>query len=220
MSEIEQHLHTRLQRIREEIDALLATLAADQPLPRVDLASRGITELLATSEDLTISIRKHTVQEEIAELHQNIQLQASREAQLREEVQELHAERTVLLDQIETSQGAVTEVRQLRALLARAVAERNAAYEASRGPRDVWRQEGSHETHEARRHDLAGALGVAESTDWVAMIGLVEQLRNSAERADWVAMIGLVEQLHSRATNRGPPTEPAQEVARSADPSA
>lgn len=52
------------------------------------------------------------------------------------------------------------------------------------------------------------------------MIGLVEQLRNSAERADWVAMIGLVEQLHSRATNRGPPTEPAQEVARSADPSA
>ena len=161
MSEIEKQLHTGLLRIREEIDTLLAILTADQPLPRFDLASRGIAELLAASEDLTISIRKHTTQEEIAELHRNIQLQASREAQLRAEVQDLHAERTVLLAKIETDQGAATEARQLRAQLARTMAERDAAHEASRGPRDVWRQEGSHETHEARRRDLAGALGVA-----------------------------------------------------------
>ena len=177
MSEIEQHLHTRLQRIREEIDTLLTTLAADQPLPRFDLASRGIAELLTASDDVTISIRRHTAQEEITGLRQNIQLQASREAQLRKEVQGLHAERVALLDQLKTAQGAVTEAQQLRAQLTGVTA----AYEASRAPRDVWRQEGSHETHEARRRDLAAALRVAGSTDWVAMIGLVEQLRSQTE---------------------------------------
>lgn len=44
--------------------------------------------------------------------------------------------------------------------------------------RDVWRQEDSYETHEARKHDLAMALGLDESTDWVAMIGRVKRLRD------------------------------------------
>jgi hypothetical protein len=48
--------------------------------------------------------------------------------------------------------------------------------------RDVWRQEGSDETHAAHKRDLAAALSIAEgsteSTDWVAMIDCVRHLRN------------------------------------------
>jgi len=43
--------------------------------------------------------------------------------------------------------------------------------------RDVIRQEGSYETHLARRRDLAMGLGMPEDTDWVFMIGRVVALR-------------------------------------------
>jgi hypothetical protein len=42
--------------------------------------------------------------------------------------------------------------------------------------RDVWRQDGSYETHEARKRDLAGALGIDASADWVLMINHVKAL--------------------------------------------
>ncbi len=58
--------------------------------------------------------------------------------------------------------------------------DRNTAYEVERIHRNVWRQEGSYETHEAHGHDLARALGIARDTDWVAMIGRVEHLRHNA----------------------------------------
>jgi hypothetical protein len=45
--------------------------------------------------------------------------------------------------------------------------------DATRVQRNYWRQEGSYEAHAARSRDLATALGVAENTDWVAMINRV-----------------------------------------------
>jgi hypothetical protein len=54
-------------------------------------------------------------------------------------------------------------------------------------PRDVWLQEGSYETHEARKRDLAAALGIAEgsteSTDWVVMICRVICLRDHTRKS-------------------------------------
>ena len=49
------------------------------------------------------------------------------------------------------------------------------------------------------------------------MIGLVEQMRASAENLDWVAMIGLVEQLRNRAVPHSSNAAPAQPG--SSDPS-
>lgn len=41
--------------------------------------------------------------------------------------------------------------------------------------RDVWRQDGSYETHAARKRDLACALGIDEHTDWVLMLHRVKE---------------------------------------------
>jgi hypothetical protein len=54
-----------------------------------------------------------------------------------------------------------------------------AAHEAARVHPDVWRQEGSHDTHTTRKRDLAMALGIDERTDWIALISHVMRLREA-----------------------------------------
>lgn len=60
----------------------------------------------------------------------------------------------------------------------------NATNKAEHVQRDIWREKGSYETHEAHKRDLAAALGIAESTDWIALICHVLRLSKQAHSSD------------------------------------